>query len=636
MAGPAINVQINGDESDLKKAFRGAGDAINGFGGTFKRTFNTILSGGVFSAIDKGVESLFSFGQTGIKQFDTLGDSLTIVDKNVAGLSKTVEGLDFTKLGFDKIETANAAKDITNVAESLGVSDKQTKKMTPNLIKAAAAFSALTGTDAAGSSKLIAQALGGNAKAAKALGVEFKKGATPAENYAAIMAKFGPLADDAANGTRSLADEQDTLNAQISDISTTFGGFLNDALVPILKLVTGELIPGFQKFAQDVGPTVASVFGSIADVLGKVGGFVGGTLIPRLQKLATAFVKAFGPGIQSVLSTIGNIIQTVLIPAFNNFQSFVDSTVVPFIINTLIPAIESLATWLGTNLPPVVNALAGFFNTVLLPALTTVGNWVANVLVPAIGSLVNWLGTNLPPVVTALANFFQNTLLPALQTVGGFITDKVIPAIQVLAGWVTDTLIPAIQNLATWLGTNLGPIVSTLADAFNNVLLPALQTLFGFITDTVLPALGTFFGILGDIATLVAGALTTAFNALKGPLQTITDILNNVLGLIGKVIDGFANLPFIKDIFGGGGGGGGGAGGPTSFAPAAFTASNLLAGPSGAQTVAARVGTAQTGGDTFQITIQTTGDSLAIERAVNRAMTRNVRLNGGLVVPVRV
>jgi hypothetical protein len=48
------------------------------------------------------------------------------------------------------------------------------------------------------------------------------------------------------------------------------------------------------------------------------------------------------------------------------------------------------------------------------------------------------------------------------------------------------------------------------------------------------------------------------------------------------------------------------------------------------------VGTAQTGGDTFQVTIQTTGDSLAIERAVNRAMTRNVRLNGGLVVPVRV
>jgi hypothetical protein len=47
------------------------------------------------------------------------------------------------------------------------------------------------------------------------------------------------------------------------------------------------------------------------------------------------------------------------------------------------------------------------------------------------------------------------------------------------------------------------------------------------------------------------------------------------------------------------------------------------------------VGTASAG-DTFNVTIQTTGDSLAIERAVNRAMTRNARLNGGVVVPVRV
>jgi phage-related protein len=679
VAGPAINVSINGDESDLKKAFRGAGDAVNGFGGTFKRTFNTIVAGGLFGAIDTAVRNTFSFAQSGTKQFDALGDSLTLVDANVKGLSKTVEGLDLTKLGFDKLETSKAAVTITGMAKALGLTGKATKKMTPGLLTAAAAFSALTGKDPATAADTIAKALGGSAKAAKALGIEFKKGETPAQRYADIMKKFGPLAKDAADGTRTLTDEQDTLDAKMADLSTTLGGFVNDALLPIVTALNNNVLPAFAglatfiktsllPFLALVGDTIGAGLAPFAPAIQGIADAFGSVPTNVLDSLTTFFkwMKANGKVTTAILGALGAVVLLSVVPPFVAWAAATVIALAPLVLlvaavaglillldqtgqlapvlqtlsdifnDTLLPAVQQVANWFSQNLPGAIATAADFFNNTLLPAIQSVADWISVNLAPRIAFIAGWLGDNLPKAIGVAAQFFNDVLIPALQAVAGFIVNNVLPAVGQFSAWINDTAIPAIQNLAGWINDNLGPILATLADVFQNVVLPAAQALFGFIIDTVLPKLGEFLGILGDIATLVSGALTSAFNDLKGPLQTVTDILNNVLGLISNVLGAIANAPFLKDILGFVGGGGGSAGGAfSSVAPAASAASNLLAGPSGAQSVAARVGTASAG-DTFNVTIQTTGDSLAIERAVNRAMTRNARLNGGVVVPVRV
>jgi hypothetical protein len=678
MAGPAINVAINGDESDLKKAFKHAGDAVNGFGGTFKRTFNTIVAGGLFGLIDTAVRDTFGAAEKGTKQFDALGDSLALVDANVKGLSKTVSGLDLTKLGFDKLETSKAAVTITGMAKSLGLTGKATKKMTPGLLTAAAAFSALTGTDAAGSADLIAKALGGSAKAAHKLGIEFKKGETPAQRYSDIMKKFGPLAKDAADGTRTLTDEQDTLDAKMSDLTTTLGGFVNDALLPIVTALNNNVLPAFAglatfiktsllPFLALVGDTIGTGLAPFAPAIQGIADAFGNVPTKVLDALTTffTFLKKNGKIVTATLAAIGAVVLLEVVPGFVAWAAATVIALAPwvaliaavaagilildqlgllgpilqalsdFFTNTLLPAVTTFTDWLSANLPGAIATASDFFTNTLLPAIQTVGDWISVNLLPRIQFIAGWLSDNLPKAIGVAAQFFNDVLVPALQTVAAFIVNNVLPAVGQFSAWINDTAIPAIQNLAGWINDNLGPILATLADVFQNVVLPAAQALFGFLIDTVLPKLGEFLGLLGQVASIVSGALTTAFNALKGPLQDFTDILNGALGLIGKVIDAIANAPFLKDILGFVGGGGGAGGAFSSVAPAASAASNLLAGPSGAQSVAARVGTASAG-DTFNVTIQTTGDSLAIERAVNRAMTRNARLNGGVVVPVRV
>ena len=543
MPGPSVDVRITGDSSDLEKAFRASGDAVNSFGGTFKRTLGTTISTAGINAASTAINSLFDFGQTGLDQFDQLGDALAIVDSNVAGLSGSIDDLDLTRLGFDKIETAQAAVDITALGDSIeGLTDADLGKMAPDLIKAAAGFSSLTGTDAAGSADLIAKALGGSAKAAKTLGIELKKGATPAENYAAIMDKWGPLAEDAAEGTGSLADQQAVLDAKMSNLSTGFGEFLDSALTPILAGIN-DLIPAFEAFAA----------GGINAV-----------------KDAFKFLQENGAVVAGILGALGALVLTVVVPPFVAWAAATLAALAPFIaLGVAVAAGILILEKLGL-LTPIVNA-----------------------------------------VTTAI-----DLLGKGLGVVFDFIANTVVPVVVDLTGKLAEALQPAVQ---------------TLGDIFTNVLLPAFQTTFAFVTDTVLPLLGDLLGLLGDVAAIVAGAVVSAFNTLTGILGTVAEVLGTVLRTIGDVLGAIGNAPFISDVLGFFGGGNSAA----SVAPAASAASNLLAGPSGAQAVAARVGTASAVGDTY-VTIQTTGDSLAIERAVNRALARNARLNGGVVVPVRV
>jgi len=385
---PKIKVVVTGDAHQLDRALSKAAGKLTGFGGTFRRVFNERLIGGAFSLLGDAIRGAFDFAQTGLDNFDKLGDALAIVEANASGLADVVSGIDLTKLGFDKIETATAAEDISSAAKAIGLTRKESAKLVPDLLTAAAAYSALTGKDAKTSGDIFAKALGGSAKAAKELGVKFAKTDTPAQRVAKIMAKWGPLAKEAADGTRTLADEQATLDAKMSDLSTSVGGFLDSALQPLIAGLVNDLIPALQAFWEQHGPAILDAFGKIGAVIGTVAGFVINELVPVFLDLYSVFAEKVVPKILAFYKLIWEKLQPVLETLWDWFKT----TAVPFIKDTLLPAIGDLFD--------LFTKLAGFVSDVLSVAFDTLAVAVDGIDT-AVGDALDLIGDLIDAVASA-------------------------------------------------------------------------------------------------------------------------------------------------------------------------------------------------------------------------------------------
>jgi hypothetical protein len=393
---PNIAVGIISDTREFERSMDRAAKKTS----TFKANLGAnLVSAGVLKGLDllaDGIGMAFDFAQGGLEAFDSLGDSIALIDSNFAGLSRSIEGLDLTKLGFDKMETAASAEAISSAAKALGLTAEEAGKITPALTEASAAYSALSGKDAKEAGDLFAKALGGSAKAAKELGVEFTKGMTPAQRMEAIMAKWGPLAEDAATGTRSLADEQATFDAQMANIQVTLGGFLNQALTPLLAAFNEQFMPMLSRFATEVGPSVQAVVAVLGDVFGKVFGFIQETVLPIVAQLAQAIGKALGP----VFGKVGGVVDAWM-PVFEDVFGFLGATVVPLLTDLLIPAVGVLLEVLAEVSKLVAGALKAAFNALKGP-LEAVGKAIRSVI-DFVTDLINKIRT--APIISDFLDF---------------------------------------------------------------------------------------------------------------------------------------------------------------------------------------------------------------------------------------
>jgi hypothetical protein len=396
--GPVVNVTITGDASGLDRAFKKAADGVNGFGGSLKRVFNEKIIGGAIDLAARGAQEAFNFATDGIGKFDALGDSISLIDADFKGLSGSIDKLDLSKLGFSDIATAEAASAIADTAKALGLSGKEAKAIVPDLTEAAAAYSAMTGKDAATAGDLMAKALGGSSKAAKELGIEFRKGMTPAERAQAVMAKFGPLAKEAADGTRSLADEQGTFNAQMENIQIAVGGFLNNALTPLMAGINGTLFPALQAFGEKYGPQIAQVTSVIGEVFGAVFGFIGNEVVPIVMEVAGAIGKALGP----VFAEVGKTIKAWE-PIFSAVFGWIKQNVVPLLTGTLIPILGKLLEALAKVSQFVAGALIEAWKRIS-PVISKVGDILRSVL-GLIGDVIRKIAS--APIIKDFINFIS-------------------------------------------------------------------------------------------------------------------------------------------------------------------------------------------------------------------------------------
>lgn len=438
MAKPAVNVVIAGDTKKLERSLKDAGGAM----GSFKKTAAGVFGGlalakGVGLAVD-GIQALGNFALDGVGKLDELGDGIARLDGLAKGLGDTAQKADLSRFGVDKGEQVAAATAIAKTGKALGLTGKQVNAMTPDLQKMAAQLASLGDGDPAKQAELLAKALGGSAKAGKALGVQLPKGGTALQNYKALMAKLGPQLDKATSGQASLADVGERWDATLANLQLQLAGFL-EKLAPVVSTLLDKLLPVFQSLVDTAGPIVADVFG-------------------RLSEALTSFMESGGAtGVADVMARIGSAL----------------SDVGGFIAGTVVPAFEKLVAFVVDNVLPVFLAIAEGVVKNLEPLLPKVAE-LADALFQAFDDLL--------PILAEVWGFIGKNLVPIL-------VDKVFPILSKIAGIVLD--------LATAFVKNLVPAIRRIGDAFSDVM-RFLQPVFD-ILGKIAGLAGDAIGALGNI-----------------------------------------------------------------------------------------------------------------------------------------
>lgn len=684
-----VKVVITGDESDLTRAFKSASGAASGFGSSLKGI--ATVAGGVLAAglvtkgLDLAVEGFFGAidGASDLaEETSKMGVVFNGAGADIEAWSKTTA----SAIGVSESAAKAAANSFGTLLEGTGKGDAERAQMSKDLTTLAADMASFNNADISETLDAINAGLRGESEPLRKFGVFLDDAALRAEAmaqgisdgkkpltqqqkqlaaYGIIMKKTEKQQGDFARTSDGLANVQKENAAVMKDLADTFGKVLLPAVTEVGKFARDVLLPAFQTFATAALPVIQGAIeavsgaisslvsgaegGGIGDLfagavegiskfmglLVDIGGFIAGNVIPPIVALAGA-LQPIGAKIIDGLIGAWNRLK----PAFQTVFDFINSTVVPILVNTLIPALGNLLDTVGRLADQVLTGLGEAWTRVA-PIIQEFFDWLVANVVPVLRDQLLPALANIASVVGGLLVEAWNLLAPVIEKIFGFIGDKVIPL-------VVDVLLPVLANLA-------GLVGNLLTEAFK-ILQPVLEAVFGFLRDVVgplfenviIPVLEFFFDIIGKIADLIGGALSTAFEHMPEaidfmitPLEQLADLIGNVIGLVGDLIDAIANLPVVSDIGGFVGdiiGNVTGAAAPAGATVAGFGAAAAPAAAMTSTSMAVPRDSREfnvTTGDTT-IIIQTTGDSLAIERAVNRALTRNARLNGGVVVPVRV
>lgn len=304
----------------------------------------------------------------------------------------------------------------------------------------------------------------------------------------------------------------------VSDGSDLFA-LISDALVAAFGPETGGMVAGvigqiwdalnsIFAFAMENMPaiqaTFSEVWSNIQIILTEVGGLIIGTIIPYLSAL---FEAIFGPApnaqeaLDAVLTALSEgsamaavFVRDILVPAIE--------TLYTWLVDNVIPALASAVDWLQVNVPIAIQMASDFWTNVLQPALAAVWTFITTVLVPAISDLATWLQTNLPIAIQAVTNFWNTVLLPAINAIWSFITTSLVPGIVTLVDTFMGVLIPA---------------STAVSDFYTNILLPAFTAIWTFTTDSLIPLITALAGVFTAVLGVALEVVVALFNEHVAP-----------------------------------------------------------------------------------------------------------------------
>jgi len=376
MAGQSrtLKLSILADVDQLKKSLNQANDDVEGssskLGDFSKKAGLAFAVAGAAAAAYAG--KLLIDGVKSAIADEAAQTKLATTLKNVTGA--TDDQIDATEKYILKTSLANGITD-DQLRPSLERLLRATKDSTEaqKLQTLALDISAGTGKSLEAVSNALGKAYEGNTGALGKLGVGLDttqiKSMSLDEITKSLAGTFGGQASEKAE---TFAGKMDRLKVTFDEGKETVGGFVLDAITPMVDTFLKDVVPAIQAFAEEIGPKL-----------------------------------------QPIIQFLGDYITDVLVPAFKNIWAFITDFLIPTFANLLMPiidglrkAFEKVQKAIGDNseeLKPFIDFMkkvATFARDTLAPILGTVLGGAFDIL----GDLISATITGFGKIVTAITN----------------------------------------------------------------------------------------------------------------------------------------------------------------------------------------------------------------------------------------
>jgi hypothetical protein len=277
---------------------------------------------------------------------------------------------------------------------------------------------------------------------------------------------------------------------------TLIDTFLMPAL-PVIEGVGNALSTFFTALINGQNP-----LSSIALLIGNVGSAFGltSTESQNLSRNVMTFLNDGKIKFEEFQTAIQPVVDALQI-GFNQIAA----SVVPFIQNTLLPAISSITSQISGELPTAQSVFQVVINGIV-GAIQLVTTVITTVLIPILTNVVNWVVTNWPTIQATVQNVFA-----AIQN----IINQVMPVVLN----VITTVLTGIQTF--W--NNHGQAIMTIVTSYFNQMKIGIETIINVIRSViefVLERIQIFWDAWGE---------------------TIMQVIRNMTQVIGSIIEAFAS-----------------------------------------------------------------------------------------------
>lgn len=294
---------------------------------------------------------------------------------------------------------------------------------------------------------------------------------------------------------------------------------------PVLDRMFAALIP----LARQLGPLLEEAFGAGVPVLMA---FVRG-LTPLTEGLRGFFAElganngAFASFVATLMSGLGQ-----LLPALGALIAGLVTTG-QAIVGALMPALSSIATFLGANVGPAFQLVTGFLAEHATALQVVIGAIVGLLAVVKVIEFVTAAWAGLVAVFTLVTGPVGLTIAAIAALTAGLVIayresesfrallldvaatfqDTALPAARALGSYIIGTFAPAVADTARKVGSNLRPVWTAFAATMRDDVLPAVRR----ATETIREAWPEIQKLAERIGNATAKALEL-YSALVGKL----------------------------------------------------------------------------------------------------------------------
>lgn len=566
-----LSVRIIGDSKKAISEMDKLGNHTSKFGNLVKSAGAVAVAGmaaagaAIGGVVIAGVKAAGDLEQS-VGALDTVfGDAAASMHKNARAAS---DALGLTENSYNELATLLG----TQLKNGMGGAAADMQKVgakTNELIGLGADLASMFGGTTSDAVGALSSALKGERDPIERYGVSLKQAAIDAKAAELGFTKVGGSFDAEAEQAATLAlimeqtsaahgnfaRESDTFahqievgKAQIGNITAEIGkGFL-----PILtkagQVINTNFLPGAQKLASQIAPTLASVFSTLGPMITPlIQGFtqlVGTGLTPT--GIGFAALEANINPIMGLLKTLGEVLIGSILPQLISLGQAVVPPILGLIngvvppLTEIIGVIVNLAGALIDSIMPPLTQIIGS----VLPPLTT----VISALMPLIADVVKAIAPVIQ-VIGVVIGLILNILQPAIK----FVADFIAVVVNTVSG-VLDGFFKLVSGLITgdwrqaWQGAK--QIFGSIWNGITGILKAVWDFIKGFFTAQLENIKTVWFGAWNLVSTffsnvwksiqaVLAGAWSAIQNAVNGG---ITNTVNTVKSLPGKAIAALGNI----------------------------------------------------------------------------------------------